>query len=110
MILERDKIYLDRAGNRWRVVCVDATESSDDHFSVIAYQLPAGEPQRFTLDGSYGVGAAEFNLISEYREPREFWIIKSDDSLAACYEEFPGRLKNSYYEKIHVREVLDDQA
>jgi hypothetical protein len=64
--IERDKVYIDGRGNRFRVVCVDATTEAHG-YPVIGIN-DAGDVNTFTSEGrAYFVQTSERDLVREVK-------------------------------------------
>lgn len=109
--IERDKRYKTRDGKVVRVICVDA----DGHYPVVVCTT-GGHVSKRHADGraAYGRETHPYDLISEYREPAECWLIRTMNgnllgwfgSEAAAFEfRDQARVTGT---PIEMREVLDD--
>lgn len=99
MIIKPGK-YVQRNGGIATVAAVD--ETRDETKAVVGWQAN-GEVSCWDIDGLFLVGRETFiDLIREYREPREFWIVNG-----IVREERPFiPIGGDCSRIIHVREVL----
>ena len=71
--IERDKVYIDGCGNRFRVVCVDATTEACG-YPVIGIS-DAGGVRTFTSEGVFQIDhQSERDLVREVKEKKVCYI------------------------------------
>jgi hypothetical protein len=87
--IERDKVYIDGCGNRFRVVCVDATTEADG-YPVIGIS-DAGGVSTFTSEGMFQIDAqSERDLVREAKEKQVRYINIYPDGTAFAYKSQRG--------------------
>lgn len=108
MKIERDKIYVDRDGEEWRIICVDAQYCPGSVIG-LSESLKSSTIRWFNRDGSFGPDLDDgdvcgWDLIAE--KPRE-WCVSDYGSAGITT---PGsesdRLRGRAHKIITVREVL----
>ena len=107
MKLEVGKKYRTRDGRIARIIC---TDRNSEYYPVIALikEDDGEESARWYMqDGKFDIEDHNLDIISEYQEPREFWISKKqekDEDHLRAYHAVSFELEHKY---ILVREVLE---
>lgn len=114
LVIERDKLYKARNGHIMRCLCVD--NSGVAGRPVVLSSQRDGTLIRTDLSGKWdALATAGWDIVSEYREPQEVWVIRKPGTNEArgtwTSKQTALDMKNRFYpgcEVVKMREVMDE--